>query len=75
VAPPFTVVVYGPPVQYVSSLIWMRSSSVFPNTIAPSRPLPTGSAFSHFCAGWAYQSSVAGSNAAGAADWKSSEAG
>src|SRR5512135_3038753 len=57
-APPRTVVEYGPPDQYVSSFNWICSSSVLPNTIAPRRPFPTGSAFSHLSAGWLYQSSV-----------------
>src|SRR4051794_27521845 len=34
----------------------MRSSAVPPNTIAPRRPLPTGSASFHFSAGLSYQS-------------------
>src|ERR1022692_4917192 len=32
----------------------MRSLAMPPNTIAPSRPLPTGSASSHSTAGWRY---------------------
>src|SRR5690349_13953027 len=35
---------YGPPAQIVSSLSWSRSTSTLPNTIAPRRPLPSGSA-------------------------------
>jgi hypothetical protein len=45
-----------PPAQMVSSLSWSRSSSMPPNTIAPSRPLPTGSASAHCAAGCRYQS-------------------
>src|SRR5215831_17650768 len=33
----------------------MRSRSIPPNTIAPIRPLPTGSASVHSFAGWRYQ--------------------
>src|SRR5918993_5485027 len=46
----------GPPDQSVSSLSWSRSRSMPPNTIAPSLPLPTGSASTHCCAGRRYQS-------------------
>src|SRR5690606_21250236 len=35
---------YGPPAQTVSSLSWSRSVSTLPNTMAPRRPLPIGSA-------------------------------
>jgi hypothetical protein len=45
---------YGPPAHSVSSLSWMRSWSTPPNTIAPSRPLPTASASTHFAAGRRY---------------------
>lgn len=46
---------YGPPAHTVSSLSWSRSVSVPPNTMAPSRPLPMGSASSHAAAGRGYQ--------------------
>src|SRR5690606_18236250 len=46
----------GPPYQRESSFSCSTSRPVLPNTIAPSRPLPTGSASSHCSAGRLYQS-------------------
>jgi hypothetical protein len=45
----------GPPDQSVSSLRASLSRSGPPNTIAPSRPLPIGSASTHAAAGFSYQ--------------------
>src|SRR6185437_8568835 len=47
---------YGPPVQSVSSLSCRRSRGTPPKTIAPSRPLPIGSASVHSRAAASYQS-------------------
>src|SRR4051812_8702369 len=47
------------PVQRLISLNWIRSRSTPPNTMAPSRPLPIGSAsVIHDFAGRSYQSSM-----------------
>ena len=46
---------YGPPAHSVSSFSCRRSCSMPPNTMAPSRPLPTGRASTHCAAGWRYQ--------------------
>ena len=45
----------GPPDHSVSSLRASRSWRGSPNTIAPSRPLPTGSASTQAAAGFSYQ--------------------
>ena len=45
----------GPPDHSVSSLRASRSRSGSPNTIAPRRPLPIGSASTHVAAGFSYQ--------------------
>ncbi len=50
----------GPPDHSVSSLICSRSTPTSPNTIAPRRPLPTGSASTHLLAARPYQSAGAG---------------
>src|SRR3954452_14940961 len=47
------------PAQIESSLSWIRSFSTPPNTIPPRRPLPMGSASTHFEAGCLYQSRFA----------------
>src|ERR1017187_4325645 len=44
------------PAQTVSSLSWMRSDGAPPKTMAPSRPLPIGSASFQDAAGCRYQS-------------------
>ena len=47
----------GAPAQRVSSLSWIRSVPVAPNTMPPRRPLPTGRASTHSAAGLEYHSS------------------
>src|ERR1035437_3460334 len=44
----------GLPDQSVSSFNWTISSLTPPNTIAPNRPLPIGSACTHSAAGFLY---------------------
>src|SRR5690606_28820689 len=46
---------YGPPAYRVSSLSWIRSYLAPPQTMAPSAPLPSGSASTHWVAGRGYQ--------------------
>jgi hypothetical protein len=47
---------YGPPEKKLSSLSCRRSLAMPPKTMAPSRPLPTGRAWTHSSAGRGYQS-------------------
>ncbi len=57
----------GPPDQSVASLSWRRSFVTPPKIIAPSRPLPTGSASVQRLAGSAYFNVKSPANAGAAA--------